>query len=170
MAKEYKTPLDIEEVVDREVVQNDEMMRQLFLLEMIPIAIIGLGIALKYFGKPFWIYAFVLGGIAASVLYVYFSYYMFTVKKYNKLEILLAVLCAIYFPLGVASVVWSSMSLANAQDIVKTALYVGIGFSFVSMFLFVLHIRNERASSFYRGLLARILILTAILLQFYAYG
>lgn len=167
MDDRINTPLDYEEKHEDLSEDKESLIQTMFFLEFIPIVLIAIGIWLKKYGNPNWIYAFVIAGFGACILYMYFSWSMYRLKEYKPVEIGMAVLCAIFFPLGILSVIAQELAWTNSDTILSTAVSGGVGFCGIAIVLLLFNIQDDRASSFYRTLLARILILTAILLSVY---
>ncbi len=159
-----KKPLDAEEPFDEELVEDPRAWRR-SLLELIPLSLIVIAVLLHKYDLPYSSEFFILGGSLAALLYLMFSWYMFKVKRYEKLEVVLSILCGLIFPVGILGLVFKIESWTNASTIMWSAIYAGGALLAVSLVLFVFHIRDERAATFYRNLLARLLVFCALLIR-----
>jgi hypothetical protein len=161
MSESGKKPLDFDEVVKPE--SESKSPRKGSLLELIPIALIVIGLYLNNQGKPGASTMMILGGGLASLMYLLFSWYMFKVEEYKKSEIILSILAGMIFPAGILGLVSYYESWPYATELINVAL-IGAGVLFViSLILFIVNFRNERASIFYRNLLTRLLVFAALL-------
>lgn len=170
MVHPNQSPLDSGELKDRAVAaETSKHQRIAFYLELIPISIIAIGVSLQYFGKDYGMEAIILGGGLAAFIYLFFSWYLFKVDKYKHFEVVLSIITGLLFPIGIAGLVLKMKLYAFADQMINFALYGGIGICAVSLVFLAININKERESNFYKGLLARVLILTVILLRTYAF-
>ncbi|MFT5384421.1 MAG: hypothetical protein ACI8VT_000879 [Saprospiraceae bacterium] len=161
MSGSSKKPLDFEEVVKPAEERGSSQKGSL--LELIPITLIVIGLYLNNQGKPGASTMLILGGGLASLMYLLFSWYMFKVEEYKKSEIGLSILAGLVFPVGILGLVSYYESWPYATELINAAL-IGAGILFViSLILFIINFRNERASVFYRNLLTRLLVFGALL-------
>ena len=167
MSNPIKKPLDSEEVIKPE--KGGRSSRKGSLLELIPIALIVIGLYLKNQGNPIASTVLIIGGGLASLMYLLFSWYMFKVEEYQKNEIVLSILAGLTFPTGIIGLVSYYESWPFATQLINAAL-IGAGLLFVvSLILFIANFRNERASVFYRNLLTRLLVFAALLVRLHPY-
>ncbi len=138
-----------------------------FYLELIPLLFICCGFILKYFGFDYWMEVLGLGAILAALLYLFFAWYLFKVDEYKLPEVILSVLSGLVFLQGILGLLYSFFSWDGGFDLLSHGLYGGLWLSVLTMVVFLFHLKDERASKFYRKLLARLLVFTIILLTFY---
>ncbi len=163
MSESNKKPLDSEEVIRPE--EDKRSSQKASLLELIPIALIVIGLYLKNQGNPNGSIMLIFGGGLASLIYLFFSWYMFKVEAYQKREVILSILAGLIFPTGILGLVSYYESWPFANGLINIAL-IGSGILFVlSLILFIANFRNERASVFYRNLLTRLLVFAALLIR-----
>lgn len=166
MSESNKKPLDFDEVVEPVVkVEEDPRIHRGSMLELIPISIIVLALVLRRYEMDYSSEVMIFGGGLAALLYLLFSWYMFKINRYQKLEIGLSVLCGLVFPVGILGLVAQYEGWRSASDLLLWALYAGASLFVVALFLFLFNIRDERASVFYRNLLARLLVFCALLIR-----
>ncbi len=169
MENNESDPLDIDEV--KEGTEEESVLwlkNRSFYLEFIPIGLIVLGLIFKSSGFGVWMPVFMIGGLAAAILYLTFSWQLFRVKEYRVPELLLSTVSAVIFPLGIIGFLIDYLYGERlAYYLLKYALYAEIALTFMSIALFIAHLSDKRASSFYRKILARLLIFSAILLRIY---
>lgn len=166
MQEQFNAPLDFEEkeVVVEEVPKANKLM---FVLEMVPISLIGLGVFLRHQGIANWQYLLIFGGGIAAFIYIFFSWYMFKVKKYQMMEVCLSVFTGLLFGIGTVGVIFRLMTWQGSESMIYGAFTGGIGLTALCIMLFVIHLNDERGAAFYRNLLARLLIMSSILLSIY---
>ena len=167
MNNEYTNPLDYEEKVDK--IKEDPIKRNklLFALELLPVFLIGIGIYFRNTAQPNWEYFLIGGGASAAFIYIFFSWYMFKVKKYQKMEVLLSIFSGILFGVGIVGIVFRFLTWEGAERIIYGAFTGGIGLTSLCIVLLLIHLNDERGSAFYRNLLARLLVMSSILLTIY---
>lgn len=168
MTDHNKTPLDYDEVVDEQKETADLLpaQRRFQNLEIIPLILLAIGVTLRNIGFPYSNYLLFAGGFSCSILYGFFSWYMFSVDKYRPLEVILSILCGLIFPAGILGILSRYEGWPYGEQLMNISLYGGVGLIAVSILLFVFHLKDKRASTFYRNLIARLLIFTVLILQF----
>ena len=168
MTDKDKTPLDYDEVVDKEKETSTiaPTQRRFQNLEVIPLILVAIGVTMRNNGFANSTYLLFAGGISSALLYGLFSWYMFSVDKYRPLEVVLSILCGLIFPAGILGILARYEGWNYGEELMTTALYGGIGLIIVSILLFIFNLKDKRASTFYRNLLARLLIFTVLILQF----
>jgi len=138
-----------------------------FYLELIPISVIALGLAFQYYNQTYWMETIIMGGALAAFIYCFFSWYLFKVEVYKPFEVILSIITGLLFPIGILGIVLKMKMYVFADQMITLALYGGLSICAVSLVFLAINLRNERTSNFYKGLLARVLILTVILLRTY---
>jgi len=167
MLEKNQTPLDYEEVISpEEITQLTPMQKVLQMLELIPLMILAIGLWMSSQGKGNAYLLLKIGGLSSAVLYLFFSWYMFRVGKYRPLEVILSILCGLVFPIGLLGILFKVESWESNQEMMNIGMYGGLALLFVSILLFGFHLKDKRASLFYRNLIARLLIFTVLLLYF----
>lgn len=162
MAEFNKKPLDFEEVVEPTETKNSTRGS---LLELIPISLIVMGLILKNRGIEGAYDMLAIAGGLASLIYLLFSWYMFKVDEYKRNEVILSILAGLIFPMGIVGLVFFYQSWAGATRLMYIALISAAVLFVLSLILFIINIKNERASVFYRNLLTRLLIFSALLVR-----
>ncbi len=156
-------PLDYEK--DLEIIhpQADRLRKIGQFLEVAPILILSVGMLMQTQGLPYWRSVILLGGGISVAIYTIFSYFMFQLERYTTIEFTLGLFSAILFPIGVSGLLFPE--IAKNFDFMTYCLY-GCGALFsVSLLLFMANITDARASVFYRSLIARVMVVGAILLR-----
>lgn len=158
-----KRPLDIDEVVPPQ--KEGKPKRKGSLLELIPISLIVIGLYLRNEGKSGASEMMILGGSLASLFYLLFSWYMFKVAEYKKMEVIVSILVGLIFPIGILGLVCYYESWEYATQLINIAL-ISAGILFVGcLIFFIVNFRDERASIFYRNVLTRLLVFSALLVR-----
>jgi hypothetical protein len=155
-------PLDYEE---KEISTERPRGRKSAFLELIPMALIVIGLYLRNKGNDAGSDFLILGGALASLFYLLFSWYMFKVEEYKKGEVFLSILVGLIFPLGILGLVGYYESWAYSSLLVNIALMSAGGLFVLCLALFIYNFRDERASIFYRNILTRLLIFSALLIR-----
>lgn len=166
MTEKNQTPLDFEEVVQKEseVPQLTTWQKRLLTLELIPLVLIALGLWMARNGNINAETILNIGGLLSAALYLFFSWYMFKVGKYLPLEIILSILCGLVFPIGFLGIFLMKTMWPYSTQMVSLGIYGGLFLAFVSIVLFSFHLKDRRATIFYRNIIARLLIFSMLLL------
>ena len=165
MRSTKSAPLDSEEVLK----EDNEALRNPYssLLELLPISLIALSVLLRYLDMHWWPYFLITGGGLAAISYLFLSWYMFKVERYVLFEVLLSTLFGLVFTIGTTGIIFKIQSWESSDELIRLAVYGGAGMTVCAFILFIFHFRDDRASIFYRSLLSRLLVVTAILLRVY---
>jgi len=165
---ENKTPLDFDEVIDKKkkVSTISPAQRRFQNLEVIPLILLAVGVMMRNNGFANSTYLLFAGGFSSAILYGFFSWYMFSVDRYRPLEVILSILCGLIFPAGILGILSRYEGWKYGEELMTGALYGGVGLIGASILLFLFNMKDKRASTFYRNLLARLLIFTVLILQF----
>lgn len=155
-------PLDYEE---KEPSGGRPRSRKGALLELIPIGLIVIGLYLRNQGNEYGSQFLILGGVLASLFYLLFSWYMFKVEEYKKGEVGLSMIVGLIFPLGIFGLVCYYENWPYATQLINIALIGAGGLFVLCLGLFLYNFRDERASIFYRNILTRLLIFSALLIR-----
>ncbi len=159
----FNQPLDYQgdkKIINPEV---DQLRKIGQFLEVAPILILTVGMLMQTQGLPYWRSVILLGGGVSVAIYTFFSYFMFQLERYTTIEFTLGLFSAILFPVGVSGILFPE--IADNFDFMTYCLY-GCGALFsVSLVLFICNITDDRASIFYRSLIARVMVFGAILLR-----
>ena len=168
MSDKNKTPLDYDEVVDKEKEKATiaPTQRKFQNLEIVPLILLAIGITMRNNDFAYSTYFLFAGGFSSAIIYGFFSWYMFSVDRYRTLEVILSVLCGLIFPAGILGILARYEGWKYGEELMSAALYGGVGLIIVSIVLFIFHLKDKRASTFYRNLIARLLIFTVLILQF----
>ena len=163
-----KTPLDFDEVIDQEKEAStiSPTQRRFQNLEVVPLILLAIGVTMRNNGFSYSTYLLFAGGFSSAILYGFFSWYMFSVDRYRTLEVVLSVLCGLIFPAGILGILARYEGWKYGEELMTGALYGGVGLIVASILLFIFHLKDKRASTFYRNLIARLLIFTVLILQF----
>ncbi len=163
MSNPDKKPLDFDEVVKPEEVKKKP--RKGALLELIPITLIVIGLYMKNNGISGASEMLITGGGLASLFYLLFSWYMFKVKEYKKMEVILSIIVGLIFPTGILGLVFYYESWPYASELINAALIGGAVLFVISITFFIANFRDARASVFYRNVLTRLLVFSALLIR-----
>lgn len=168
MTDKNKTPLDYDEVVDqeKEAATISPTQRRFQNLEFVPLILLAIGITMRNNSFSYSTFFLFAGGFSSALLYGLFSWYMFSVDRYRTIEVILSVLCGLIFPAGILGILARYEGWKYGEELMTTSLYGGIVLIAVSIVLFMFHLKDKRASTFYRNLMARLLIFTVLILQF----
>lgn len=167
MSDKNQTPLDYEEVVTpKDVTTLTPMQKRLQTLEFFPLLILAIGMWMTNTGKDNADTFLNIGGLSSAFLYLFFSWYMFRVGKYRPLELVLSILCGLVFPIGIFGALFEQVSWPYGRELLQFGTYGGVLLLFVSIVLFAFHLKDKRASLFYRNIIARLLIFTVLLVYF----
>jgi len=158
-----KQPLDYERKIataDPEVVRLRKLGQ---FLEVAPILILSTGMLMQIQGLPYWRPVILIGGGISVSIYTIFSYFMFRLERYTTVEFTLGLFSAILFPIGVSGLLFPE--IAANFDFMTYCIYGCATLFSVSLMLFIVNITDARASIFYRSLIARVMVVGAILLR-----
>ena len=168
MSDGFKTPLDMEDQPEQQPAGEKAARKRLAVyLEIIPLALITGALLLRYIGNSYWIEVLLGGGLLAAVLYLLFSWYLFSTDDYKLWEVILSVISGLIFAAGIIGLLARMKGWRGGEWLLQAGLNGGIGLCALSCGLFLVNIRNERAAIFYRNLLARLMIFIAILLSMF---
>jgi len=156
-------PLDYEKGIRVEDPEVDRLRKLGQFLEIAPILILSVGMLMQTKGLPHWRPVILFGGGVSVAIYTIFSYLMFQMERYTTIEFTLGLFSAILFPLGVSGTIFPQLA-ENFDFMAYCLLGCGALFS-VSLLLFIFNITDDRASVFYRSLIARVMVVGAILLR-----
>lgn len=160
-------PLDEDQIIKRIDVEEETGGKVRFLLELIPILLIGGAVALRYFGNANWTYLLTAGGTLAIAIYLFFSWYVFKVSIFTKWEVVMSVISGIYFSASIGLLISKSLNWYYVDEQIPIFMFTGMAFSAVCILFMLVNIRDNRKSLFYRNILARSLVIVAILLRMY---
>ena len=132
-------------------------------LEVAPILILAAGMLMQTQGLPYWRSVILLGGGISVAIYTIFSYFMFQLERYTAVEFTLGLFSAVLFPIGVSGLLFPA--IAENFDFMTYCIYGCVALFSVSILLFIVNITDARASTFYRGLIARVMVVGAILFR-----
>ena len=167
MTNNNQDPLDLEEVISpKKEMATTPLQRFLQNLEIIPLIILAIGLWMKYQNMAYSSEVLIVGGSTSAVLYIAFSWLMFRVGKYKTLEVILSILCGLAFGVGIIAVLFRLESWEMSEELLAVGIKGMVGLLFVSIGLFAFHLKDKRASVFYRNVIARLLIFTVLLLYF----
>jgi len=166
MADKNPTPLDYEEVVSNETTEPpiSPFQKRLQNLEFVPLITLAVGLFFKLQSWPYASEILITGGTLSALLYLFFSWFMFRVGKYRPLEVILSILCGLAFATGIFAVLFRMQDWERSEQVVNFGQKGIVFLLFVSIILFAFHIKDKRASVFYRNLISRLLIFTVLLL------
>ncbi|MFK7771786.1 MAG: hypothetical protein AB8F94_06590 [Saprospiraceae bacterium] len=167
MSNKNQDPLDLEEVFSPEKeLPITPLQRFLQNLEIIPLIILAIGLGMKYKEMAYSSEVLIIGGTTSALLYMAFSWLMFRVGKYKSLEVILSILCGLAFGVGILAILFRLESWEMSEEMLSIGITGMVGLLFVSIGLFAFHLKDKRASVFYRNVIARLLIFTVLLLYF----
>jgi len=155
-------PLDLEQVIGQRK-EKDRLVNIRFMLELIPIALLSLGIFMRYKQMLYWEYALLIGGILSAGVYLIFSRFLLKAEKQKTYEVVLSVASGIVIPLGILGVVFQTQYWDKAETMMLYSLYGCLGLVFMTILSFLYRIKNQKAARFHRSLLARLMIFSVIL-------
>lgn len=156
-------PLDYEKNIKAINPEVDRLRKLGQFLEIAPIVILGAGMFMQMQGLPHWRPVILLGGGISVAIYAIFSYFMFQMERYTTVEFTLSLFSAVLFPVGVSGLLFPE--IAENFDFMTYCLYGCVVLFFVSLLFFVFNITDDRASLFYRSLIARVMVFGAILVR-----
>ncbi len=163
MPDQSNSPLDIDEVVSRRSEKPDSIRGSL--LELLAIGLIVTGFILKNKDAEIASQFIIIGWSLSALLYLMFSWLMFRVKDYQKYEVILSVLCGLTFVIGILGMLFVVEYWEGGPELMTVGLYSGAVLFVITIILFIINIRQNRAAAFYRNLLARLLIFCVILIR-----
>jgi len=167
MTKNNQDPLDLQEVISPEKeMTTTPLQRFLQNLEIVPLIILAIGLGMKYQNIAYSSEALIIGGSTSALLYIAFSWLMFRVGKYKPLEVIMSILCGLVFSAGILSILFRLESWEQSEELLTIGIRGMLGLLFISIGLFAFHLKDKRASIFYRNMIARLLIFTVLLLYF----
>jgi len=140
---------------------------QAYYLELLPIVIISIGLVLFYYKQDYWNEVIMLGGGLAVFFYLFLSWYLFGVGTYTKLELFFSILAGLLFSAGIIGIILHVQFWSNAPLFLQISFWGSIALFCGTMIAFIFHLSDQRASIFYRNLLARLLVFIAILARLY---
>ncbi len=166
MTDKNPTPLDFEEVVSDETTEApiSPAQKRLQNFEFVPLITLAIGLFFKLQSWPYATEILIAGGTLSALLYLFFSWFMFRVGKYRPLEVILSILCGLAFSTGIFAILFRMQDWERSELLVSYGLKGIVFFLFVSIVLFAFHLKDKRASVFYRNLISRLLIFTVLLL------
>ncbi len=160
-------PLDEDQIIKSIDVEEETGSSVRFLLELIPILLIGSAVALRYFDNNNWTYFLTAGGTMAIAIYLFFSWYVFKVSIFTKWEVTMSIISGIFFSVSIGLLISKTLFWYYVDEYIPIFMFVGMGFSAVCILFMLFNIRDNRKSLFYRNILARCLVIVAILLRMY---
>ena len=160
--KHPQLPLDMEESEEGREMADIRKNRIWFYLEWIPISLLSIGFLLRQQGNYLWKYLLIGGGISAILIYLLFSSSLLQAKKNSRLEMTLSLLSGLLLSFGVLSLIGKFLFWDNAEIWLRYTLYGGFAMLTLVSFAFLFHIRQSKATNFYRDLIARLLIFIAL--------
>lgn len=167
MSEKNQAPLDLEEVISPEKeIPATPLQRFLQNLEIVPLIFLAIGLAMKYKDMAYSSEVLIIGGTTSAILYIAFSWLMFRVGKYKSLEVILSILCGLAFGVGILAILFRLESWERSEEMLDIGVKGMVGLLFVSIGLFAFHLKDKRASVFYRNVISRLLIFTVLLLYF----
>ncbi len=167
MTNKNQDPLDLQEVISSKAeIPTSPLQHFLQNLEIVPLIILAIGLGMKYKGIDYSSEVLIIGGTTSAILYLAFSWVMFRVGKYQTLEVILSILCGVAFGVGILSILFRLESWEMSEELLSWGIKGMVGLLFVSIGLFAFHLKDKRASVFYRNVIARLLIFTVLLLYF----
>ncbi len=156
-------PLDYQKDFKTVHLEADRLRKIGQLLEVAPILILSAGMLMQTQGQPYWRSVILLGGGISVLIYTIFSYFMFQLERYTTVEFTLGLFSAVLFPIGVSGLLFPE--IAENFEFMTYCIYGCIALFSVSILLFIANITDARASVFYRSLIARVMVVGAILLR-----
>lgn len=156
-------PLDYDQETKVEDPEIDRLRKFGQLLELAPIIILSVGLLMQTKGLPYWRPVILIGGGVSVAIYTIFSYFMFQMERYTTVEFTLGLFSAVLFPLGVSGILFPQLA-ENFDFMAYCLLGCGVLFA-LGLLLFIFNIKDDRASVFYRSLIARVMLVGAILLR-----
>jgi len=156
-------PLDYQKDLKAVHPEADRLRKIGQFLEVAPILILSVGMLMQTQGLPYWRSVILLGGGISVAIYTVFSYFMFQLERYTTVEFTLGLFSAILFPIGVSGLLFPE--IAENFDFMTYCIYGCAALFSVSLLLFIANITDARASIFYRSLIARVMVVGAILLR-----
>jgi hypothetical protein len=156
-------PLDYQSDVNLVNPEVDRLRKMGQFLEAAPIIILSIGMLMQTQELPYWRSVILLGGGISVAIYTIFSYFMFQLERYTTVEFTLGLFSAILFPIGVSGILFPE--IAKNFDFMTYCVYGCLTLFATSILLFIFNITDDRASIFYRSLIARVMVVGAILLR-----
>ncbi len=160
-------PLDYEDRIEDDLRSETYLFKNAPYVELFPIIMICLGIFLNYQGHIWWKEVLMTGGILATGIYFFFSWYLYNKGVYKKTELWISFLAGLLFPIGILGVWYKMMLWDGADQLLQVGIFGTVGLFGVSFLLFIFHLSDDRASVFYRNIIARLMIFAAILFRLF---
>lgn len=161
-----KEPLDYTETNGPQ--QNEvpkERKRLSVLLEIAPLTLLALGLFLSYQGNPNWRIYFALGAVLTAIIFLINNWLLLWQANYGNLEYGLSIFSSIYFIVCIGAIYFQFFNLEAAHAWSIIARWLGILLLALTSTGFLLRLKNPSYSDFYRRLLARVLVIFAVLIK-----
>ena len=156
-------PLDYQRDIKLVNPEVDRLRKTGQFLEAAPIIILSIGMLMQTQELPYWRSVILLGGGISVAIYTIFSYFMFQLERYTTVEFTLGLFSAALFPVGISGILFPE--IAERFDFMTICIYGCLALFGTSLLLFIFNITDDRASIFYRSLIARVMVVGAILLR-----
>lgn len=136
-------------------------------IDMLPGVLILIALAGKiYAPQPYWHPMMIAGALLMPAFMLGISLYLYKTRRYNKRQLAMALGATALMLLGLLSVwVYDSVSWNIGISTVKWVGYACLAYSFVLMVLWMRQLTDPMAGYFYRRMLSRLVVFSAILLH-----
>jgi len=133
-----------------------------FYLDIIPIILLALGFYWQYTGAAQWRPTIAAGAILACIIYCLSSWFLLWKRQYGKVEWALSGISLLFFLAAGYTIYLQFYNMEEAYLWKHYTKWAGMALLAIVAVGFLVKIRNNNFNDYYRRLLTRILILTAI--------
>jgi hypothetical protein len=136
-------------------------------IDMLPGVLILIALAGKmYAPKPYWHTVMMLGAILMPLFMLGISLFLYKSRRYNKTQLAKSLIATVLMLAGLVAV-WSYEQAAwnIGMGVVKWVGYACLGYAFFLMILWMRQLGDPMAGFFYRRILSRMVVFSALLLQ-----
>ena len=135
------------------------------LLEILPLGLLGFGLFLSYQGNPSWRIYFALGAVLTAVVFLINNWLLLWQANYGQLEYGLSIFSSIYFIICIIAIYLQFFNLQTAHTWSLVGRWMGTLLLAITTAGFLMRIKEPSYGNFYRRLLARVLVIFAVLIK-----
>ena len=135
------------------------------LLEILPLSLLAFGLFLSYQGSLNWRIYFGLGAVLTAVIFLINNWLLLWQANYGQIEYGLSILSSVYFIICVIAIYLQFFSLEQAVIWSKIGRGLGMLLLALASLGFISRMNKPSYGDFYRRLLARVLVIFAVLIK-----
>ncbi|NNE29438.1 MAG: hypothetical protein HKN16_07365 [Saprospiraceae bacterium] len=161
-----KEPLDIPDIETNEEPSVPKKQLQIsLLLELIPLALLAVGLLMSYRGNQNWRLVFSLGAVLTAIVFLVNNWILLWQENYKNLEIVLSVFSSLFFLIAIYAIYLQFFHLEQAHFWSRIGRVIGLILLLGTALGFLLRLSKPGFTAFYRRLLARLLVVFAVLIK-----